>query len=143
MTDPATEIEEAIITRLDPLTADGIYVRNRAQSHQQAKAQAQLIIVLVSGRAIATQPKHRGAPIHQSLSFQIIAEFQNQRTHAGAYPVIYQVGGHLQGFIPQGAQAGAIAWNGFNYQGYSEQSKIYQWSMDFSLPIEFKLPRAV
>jgi hypothetical protein len=139
--DPATEIEEAIITRLGSLTAEGVYVRNRAQGQQQAKVQAQLIVVLVSGRAIATQPKHRGAPIHQNLSFQIIAEFQSQRTHAGAYPVIYQVGGRLQGFIPQGAQAGAIAWNGFTYQGYDDG--IYQWSLDFSLPIEFKLPRAV
>lgn len=141
MVDPATQAEEAIIDRLASLAVEGIYVRNRAQSNQQAKSMAQLSVLHVSGSAIATNPKHPGAPLHKNLSFNIIAEFQNQRTHKDAYPFIWKIIGRLHGYRPPGGQAGVIVSGGYSYQNYDQQSKIYQWSLDFSLPIEFKLPR--
>lgn len=141
--DPSTQAEEAIIDRLAPLVSEGIYVRNRAQSNQQAKAMAQLSVLQVSGSPIATNPRNPTAPLHKSLSFSIIAEFQNQRSHKDAYPFIWKIIGQLHGFRPVGGQLGAIMSGGFSYGNYDQQSKIYQWNLDFTVTVEFKLPRAL
>jgi hypothetical protein len=133
-TDLLTEIETAIITRLDPLADLGLEIINSPQKNRvQRRAVAQ---VFFSGSA-DDRPGAEGKLAQARLNFSINLQLEDLRTHQPSYPFLMEIRSLLQGWSPAiGRRCGRLWQQGIDYQPYTQEEKLlWAYSATYALQL--------